>query len=126
CHGADALERLDDPRAIVPLLVAYRSRAEGRKSCLIRAVKALATEERMLALYEKGEDRATLLVGMYLAPSPKYLPLIEKATADPDRDVRWQARRALSNWKNSEEWRATLLRLLHAGGLDARRAAADG
>jgi hypothetical protein len=125
CKGAEELARLDDPRAIVPLVKAYRARHEGGKTCLIEALAKLATVERVLSLYEKG-DRADLLIAMYLAPSPQYLPLIEKAAADPENDVRWQARRALSNWANSEEWRATMLRLLNEGDLDARRCAADG
>jgi hypothetical protein len=125
CKGAEELMRLDEPRAIVPLLKAYRSRGEGQKGCLIEALEKLATKERVLQLYEKG-DRADLLVGMYLVPSPEYLPLIEKAAADPESDVRWQARRALSNWANTKEWRETMLRLLNEGDLDARRCAADG
>lgn len=122
CRGAAALAQLDDARALLPLGAAYRRRSEGSKQCLIEALGAIGRADRILAAYAKAApaERATLLVVGYLSPSDELLPLAEQGLADADADVRWQARRMISNWKNTPAWRGVVCRALGSADKQTR------
>lgn len=127
CRGAEALARLDDARAILPLGRAYRQRTESSKQCLIEAIVKVGRADRLVAAFETAApaDRATLLICGYLSPSEDLLPLAERSLTDENADVRWQARRMLSNWKVTPAWRATMCRALSSTDKEARAKALE-
>jgi HEAT repeat protein len=124
CDGAEVLARLGDPRAIVPIMNAYRSMEEGGKVCLIEALKALNAGPASHELYAQGE-RVIALHLMSMFPDDSHLPLLEPAADDADDLVRFTAIRALSTQLQTPGWEVVMIRLLDSPRLDVRRQAVD-
>lgn len=128
CDGAKALSELKDRRALLPLIQAFRSRAEGGKSCLLAAMRTLSPEESAVELYDRngpGERLAALFLMEYF-PHAQYLERLVQATAANSAEMRRQAREALIQQDPTPAWEDALVSLLSSADKELRLAVVEG
>lgn len=126
CQGAKALAKLGEQRALVPLVQAYRSRAEAEKLCLLEAMEALGAVEAAGRLYDAGGgNRAVGLFLMAYFRDDRHLARLRQAIHDADGDVRREGRRALFAQVQTPQWEDAVLPLLDDSDDDVREEAAE-
>jgi hypothetical protein len=128
CKGAETLAKLGDPRAIVPLMHAFKSRAEGNKVCLYEAMDKLGgrKEARKLIIQDDAEKRLLGVRLMELFASDEHLPSLEAAArADRDEGVRAQAIYTLGLQKQTPLWEALMIQMLESVDEKLRSAAIE-
>lgn len=126
CRGAEALARLGERRALVPLARALESRAEGGKACLMDALRALdagAAAAELFASRDADERRIALVLMGYFRDDG-HLPLLLAGLKDADARVRAQARESLFLQQQGPRWEDAVLPLLDAEDGKLRAAAA--
>lgn len=125
CRGARALAERGDPAALAPLLRAYLASGEGEGVCLLEAMRALRTVEGARDLFAGPADaRALAVLLAELFPDDALLPMLERALADPDGEVRRRALRALPLQIRTPSWDALLERQAGTPDPDVATAAA--
>ena len=89
CEGAEALGKLGNRRAVVPIVLAYETPIEGAsKQCLLRALELLAPEAVIAELFNHGvaqgdaEGRRAAVHLMELFAADAHLERLERAAAD--------------------------------------------
>lgn len=114
CQGAEALARLGDPRALLPLVRAYETRYEGGRACLLEAMEVLEPEKNALKLFDGGtaaEQRLAVHL-MEMFPDQRYLDRLEQAVESEEPGLRRQAARSLVCQRQTASWQQTMIRLL--------------
>ncbi len=126
CEGAEALVRLGDRRALVPLLEAYETPVEGGKRCLLEAMDKLGAREAAADLYASSpEQRWEALRLMELFGSDSHLSLLQQALSDADPRIRAQARDALVNQQRTPGWKRAMTEMLDSADPEIQRLAAN-
>ncbi len=111
CDGADSLGVLGDPKALPPLMEAYRKPVEASKLCLLDAMQMLQAETQSHTLYDGGE-RLLGLHFMTLFPSDAHLPLVVSSLNAAEESERVAAIQALGSQKQTPLWIVSMLPLL--------------
>lgn len=124
CDGAAQLAKLGDSRALLPLVRAYRARAEVSKTCLLEAMDALSPRDHAAEMWAAG-DRVEALDLMRLFPDDAHLPLLSAAVEEDDALVRFTALRAIGAQIQTPAWIAAMIPLLSSDRLDVREQAVD-
>lgn len=125
CDGAEALAKLGDPRALLPLVQAYQRHEEVSKVCLLDAMEALDAVHGSHALWESGEKISALRL-MSLFPDETHLPILVVALDDTDVSVQFAAARGLGTQFQTAAWIRTMSGLLEHSRVDVRKIAIEG
>jgi hypothetical protein len=128
CQGAELLVKLADRQALVPLMRAYKARAEANKLCLYEAMEILGGEKeaRNLIAHDDPDVRLLGIRLMNLFPSDEHLPLLANAARDDrDESVRAEAINSLGLQKQTPGWEALMIPLLESPDEKLRSAAEE-
>lgn len=128
CTGASQLVALHDPRALVPLMRAFESKAEAKKLCLAHAMEALGgeIEARKLIASPGAAERRVAIHLMTMFPSDDQLPLLrDAAVKETDGELRTRALDALRQQHQTAKWDAVVGDLLDQPSAELRGWAID-
>jgi hypothetical protein len=119
CKGARKLVSLGDGDGLVPLLRAYKSRAESSKACLLDAMEALGAVRAAHDMARRHGDEDTQQMGLHLMTlfaDASHIPVLEPIAAQVELSprLRAQALAAMARQWQTPDWEAAMIRLLAA------------
>lgn len=127
CEGADALAKIGDRAALIPLLEAYWSLDElPPRDCLKQAMESLdpRSEATRLVASSSPDERHNGVVLMSMFPAEEHVALLAHVLEqESDPALRAQAANALLVQKPNAAWKASVIKMLDSDQLALREIA---
>lgn len=129
CRGADALAKIGNKAALMPLFDAHSAAEDGAsRQCVKQAMEALGAREesRRLAASDKPRERHAGVAFMGMFRDPHHLAVLAQLIdGDPEPSVRAQAIEVLWLQKRTDPWQGIMVKALDHADTAVRRTAAQ-